>query len=60
LRAIEAREETNMSAYRDKINKLKTGVYKVADFQTSNGQTVEYTHTISHVEEDVEMFNPVR
>jgi hypothetical protein len=61
LRAIEAREErTNMSVYRDKINKLKSGVYKVADFQGNNGQKIEYTHTISHLDEDVEMFNPVR
>jgi hypothetical protein len=60
LRAIEAREEADMSAYRDKINKQKDeqgGVYKIADFQNGTGKTQEFTHTIESLVEDVPMFD---
>ena len=42
-----------MSRFSEKVARMKTGVYKVADFD--NGIT-ERTHTIDHLEEDVEMF----
>jgi hypothetical protein len=70
LRAIEARElderafvfpshpsrstrETPMSAFSERTRSNKTGLYKVADLEGGK----EITHTISHLDEEMEMFN---
>jgi hypothetical protein len=70
LRAIDARElderafvfpshpprstrETTMSAFSERIRSQTKGFYKVADFEGGK----EITHTISHLDEEMEMFN---
>jgi hypothetical protein len=72
LRAIEARElderafvfpshpprstrETPMSAFSERIRSQTKGLYKVADLEGGK----EVTHTVSHLDEEMEMFGKV-
>jgi hypothetical protein len=46
-----------MSSYREKIDRQKSGLYRVSDLQNGNGETREVTHEIAFLAQDVEMFD---